>query len=190
MSAVTEILATVPINDLAARVGATPAATKDAAGKAITSLLGGLHHNTQDTDGALSLAQALLGHTGTGTVGLDQIDTKDGAKIVRHALGATPSKAAAAIGAKTGTDSALLQKLLPLLAPLVLSHVASSATKKTSGGSIIDLVTGSLAGKSGGGLGDILGGALGGVLGGAKPAPAPKAKTSGGILGSVLGHLF
>lgn len=196
MSAVTDILATLPVDDLAARLGATPAATKDAAGQAITSLLGGLHHNSQDSDGALSLAQALLGHSSQALAGstldLDGIDTKDGAKIVKHALGATPSKAAAQLGAKTGTDASLLQKLLPIVAPVVLAYVASTALKKTSGGSIIDLVTGALGGgaSSSDGLTDLLGGVLGGVLGGGKATPAPKAKTSNDILGSVLGHIF
>lgn len=192
MSAVTDILATLPVDDLAARLGATPAATQAAAGQAITSLLGGLHHNSQDADGALALAQALLGHTTTaaGQLDLDGIDTKDGAKIVKHALGATPSKAAAQLGAKTGTDTTLLKQLLPILAPIVLSYIASTALKKTSGGSIVDLVTGALAGQSGGGLDDLLGGVLGGVLGGGKATPAPKADDSGGILGTVLGHLF
>ncbi len=193
MSAVTDILATLPVDDLAARLGSTPAATKDAARQAITSLLGGLHHNSQDADGALSLAQALLGHSGqttAGTLDLDGIDTKDGAKIVKHALGATPSKAAAQLGAKTGTDTNLLTQLLPILAPIVLSYLAGTALKKTSGGPITDLVTGVL-GQSGGGLSDLLGGVLGGVLGGGgKATPAPKANDAGGILGTVLGHLF
>ncbi|MCL2467984.1 MAG: DUF937 domain-containing protein [Micrococcales bacterium] len=195
MSAVTDILATLPMDDLAARVGATPAETKKAAGKAITSLLGGLHHNSQDTAGATSLAKALNGHSNQpdGKLDLDSIDTKDGTKIVKHALGATPKTAATQLGAKTSVDPALLQKLLPVLAPLVLSYLANGAKKKTSGGSITDLVTGSLGGKSsskGGGLDDLLGGVLGGILGGGKATPAPKANTSGGILGSVLGHLF
>lgn len=193
MSAVTDILATLPVDDLATRLGATPAETEVAASQAITSLLGGLHHNSQDTDGALALTQALLGHTGQApasgsTLDLDGIDTKDGAKIVKHALGAAPSKAAVQLGAKTGTDANLLKQLLPILAPIVLSSIADTALKKTSGGSITDLVTGALG--PSGGLDDLLGGVLSGVLGADKATPAPKANDSGGILGAVLSHLF
>jgi len=201
---VNEILARVPLDDLAGQLGASKKDTKDAASQAITSLLGGLHYNSQESDGVASLAKALLGHaggakavSGGGKVDLGSIDTGDGAKIVKHALGTTPSRAATQLSAKTGAASPLLAKVLPVVAPLVLTYVANQALG-ASGGSILDLVKGSIGGSgsskptSGGGLGDLLGDVLGSALGTGKATPAPRASSTkeGSVLGSILGHLF
>ena len=91
------------------------------------------------------------------------------------------------LSADTGIGAALLKKMLPVIAAMIMGQLAKSATGGTSGG-----------GTSGGGLGDILGQVLGGgqqgqggglgdilgqVLGGG-------AQSGGGGLGDILGQVL
>ncbi|MDR2974654.1 MAG: DUF937 domain-containing protein [Propionibacteriaceae bacterium] len=219
MSAITDIIGQLPIADLAKQVGASEAQTKSASTQVVTSLLGGLTANAQDAQGEQSLASALVGHLTSGNafgsdgVKLDAVDTNDGSKIVKHVLGADTAKSAAAIAEKTGGDQSLLQKLLPLLAPVVLGYIATKAMPGKTGadgssdGGIGSLVGGLLGGSSGGvgslvggllgggstggsnssGLGSMLSGLLGGALGGSKQTG--KTQSSGG-LGGLLDAIF
>ena len=206
MSAITDILSQVPLGQLADQLGVSEKETKTASTQVITSLLGGMTANAQNTKGEQSLASALLGHLtdgasyASGGVDLEQIDTKDGAKIVQHALGESTAKTAAALSSKTGTDESLLQKLLPILAPIVLAYIANKAiggktqtAAPASSGNLVGSVVGSLlGGNSSGstaGLGSMLGGLLGGALG--NKTPDTKAQqNSGGALQDLLNAIF
>jgi len=220
MSAISEILDQIPIADLAGQVGASQADTKSAATQVIQSLLGGMSANVADGGGD-ELTSALQQHAVTATpkaakttpatttkttkttattskTALSEVDTDDGAKIVQHVLGTTPSKAAAAVSEKTGTDQSLLSKLLPILAPVVMTYLASKLTKGSAGGSAVGAGLGSILGgllgggssqpatqqSSGGGIGDILGGLLGQSVGSGNSA------SSSGGLGNLLSNLF
>ncbi|MDR0488879.1 MAG: DUF937 domain-containing protein [Propionibacteriaceae bacterium] len=224
MSAITEILSQVPIDQLAGQLGASKKDTKSASTEVIASLLGGMTANTQDAAGEESLATALLKHRlngesyASGGVDLDGIDLSEGTKIVQHALGTSPSKTAAALSAKTGTDKTLLQKLLPILAPIVIAYIANQAFSNKAAvsapaaadplGSIVggllgggqssggaDMVSSMLGGLLGGGgrnsssgLGGMLGGMLGGALGNNQASKAQQ--SSGGVLGGLLDAIF
>lgn len=205
MSAVTDILAQVPMADLAKRLKVSEKEATTASKQVITSLLAGMTSNAQTPKGEQALASALTQHAATGRansrgVKLDDIDTTDGTKIVRHALGASNTQSAAAIAAKTGADESLLKKLLPLLAPVVIAYLAKEATgsdKKASGtdaliggllGGILGGGSSSKPSSSTGGLTDLLGGILCGVVED-KTKKKPQA-SSGGILGGLLDGLF
>jgi len=204
MTAITDILGQLPIDQLASQLGASTKDTKSAATSAITSLLGGMTHNAQTSAGEAALAKALTGHAGK-TTSVANADTEDGTKIVQHVLGTTPAKAAAAVSAKTGNDSSLITKLLPMLAPMVMSYMGSKATQSTGssgGGNILSSVLGgvlgggtSTASSSSGGLSGMLGGMLGEALGSktataSTKTPAPAQEADGGILGKVLNSIF
>jgi hypothetical protein len=73
------------------------------------------------------------------------------------------------LSATSGIGAAVLKKLLPIVASIVMGQVA----KKMGGGT----------GASGGGLGDILGDILGG---GQRQQPAPQSGGTGGGLGDIL----
>jgi hypothetical protein len=75
------------------------------------------------------------------------------------------------LSAQSGIGAAVLKKLLPVIATIVMGQVA----KKALGG-----------GGGGGGLADILGGILGG---GSQPAPR-QANPGGGGLGDILGEIL
>ncbi|WP_345415177.1 DUF937 domain-containing protein [Pseudonocardia xishanensis] len=197
MSPVDEILAQVPLGDLAARLGVDESTAERAARQALPALLGGIQANADDPAGAASLAGAVQQHDESlidGGVDLGQVDTADGDKIVSHvfgaqretvvnqlggigALGAPAGGAApgaqAALGGQDG--SGLIAKLLPILAPIVMSYLA----KKLSGSQGSGGLPGA-GGGAGGGLGDLLGGILGGGAQG----------QGGGVLGGGLGDLL
>ena len=208
MSAITDILSQVPLGQLAQQLGVSEKETKKASTEVITSLLGGMTANAQNTTGEQSLASALMGHLTAGQsyssngVDLAGIDTKDGAKIVKHALGESSDETAAALSQKTGTDQSLLQKLLPILAPIVIAYIANKAMSGqtpapagTSSSDVVGSVIGGLFGTntpsspSTGGLGSMLGGLLGGVLDN-KTQAGKTQNSSGSVLSGLLDSLF
>ena len=203
MSAIDDILKQVPISQLASELGVSKGEAKSASGQVIQSLLGGMTANAQDPDGEQALASALTSHAAkplakmTGPVKLTDVDTADGSKIVQHALGADVGTAAQALSSATGTNPSLLEKLMPMLAPIVMAYLGSKLMGGKSGGSVLGSVLGAGAG---GGLGQMLGGMLGGqpvsagggltdmlggLFGGGQAAPAQQ--SGGGLLGGLLG---
>ena len=81
MSAVDDILADIPMNQLAAQLGVDQATAEQAARQAIPALLGGLQANSEDPAGAMSLAGALGDHPSDlidGGVDLNQVNANDG----------------------------------------------------------------------------------------------------------------
>ncbi len=176
MNAVDEILSQIPIGQLAEQLGVDETAAEQAARQALPALLGGMQANAADPQGAASLERALGQHLGTSPGGLDlrNVDTTDGDQIVGHIFGDNREQVVNRLGAR-GAGEGLMGKLLPMLAPLVLSWLAGKflgggqktpaggATTTSSGGGLEDLLPGAGGGASGGGgLGDLLGGILGG----------------------------
>ena len=113
--------------------------------------------NAQDPKGARSLADALGQHSPAlvqGGVNLDEVDAADGERIVGHVFGDQQDEVVNRLGAVDGAGGQdLVGKLLPMLAPIVLSYLAS----RVSGG------PGKTSVVSSGGVEDLLGGLLGGV---------------------------
>ncbi|MGB7962668.1 MAG: DUF937 domain-containing protein [Propionicimonas sp.] len=180
MNPTDEILSGIDINALAGYLGTDPETALQAASAAIPTLLGSMQANAADPDGAASLINALSGHVaGANPADLDSVDTADGQKILGHLFADQPERLQA-VGGLGGT---LLSKLLPLLAPLVMSWLAKklsggSAASSQQGGILGDLLGGLLGGSGSssggglGGLGDLLGGLLGGGAQGADQVAA------------------
>ncbi|SDO68070.1 protein of unknown function [Pedococcus dokdonensis] len=185
MSAVDEILSQVDLGQLAQRVGADPAEVEQAARTALPALLGGLDANAADPAGAASLAEALGQHDPglvEGGVDLDQVDEGEGDKIAQHIFGDNRDQVVNQLGGVGGSaGKGLLAKLIPILAPIVLSWLA----KKVLGGAADATQTGAGA-SPGGGLGDI----LGQVLGGATKGTQSGGVDTGSIITDVLGGLL
>jgi hypothetical protein len=178
MSAVEDILSQIPLGQLAGQLGVNEPEAEQAVRTALPALLGGIHANTQDPGGAASFAQAVQQHDPSlveGGVDLNQVNPDEGQKIVNHVFGANQGQVVQQLGGVGSTSSALIQKLLPILAPIVMAYLAKQLTGATSnvGG--------------GGGLGGVLGGLLGGVLGG---GAQQQQQSSGPDLGSILGGLL
>lgn len=193
MSEIDQILAHLPMNQIAEQLGVDEAEAEAATREALPALLGGLQANIADEDGALSLGQALEQHD-PGLLGSDlsDIDMADGEKIVGHILGDGRTDVIAQLGGSRPGGSGMIGKLLPILAPILLSYLAGKLRDRGGLGGVLGDVVGGAAGQGGaagrpggsasggagdGGLGDILGGVLGG--GGA-----------GGGLGDILGQVL
>ena len=130
-----------------------------------------------------------------GGVDIGQVDVDDGQKIVHHVFGDNEEAVADQLSAFGGLDSGMMMKLLPMLAPLLMSFLGKSfggggaaASQVDSGrGAAVDDTSGLDSGMApsldggddaaGGGLGDLLGGLLGGGGGGGL----------GDLLGGLLG---
>ena len=179
MNATDEILADIPLTELAAQLGVDEATAEAATRQAIPALLGGLQANAADPAGAASLAGALGDHPSDlvdGGVNLEEVDTDDGQKIVGNIFGPNSGQVAQTLGNNLGQQSGLVQKLLPILAPIVLAYIS----KRLSGSS---------QGSGQGGGGDLLTDLLGSVLGGGRSQGGQPASGSGSIL-DMLGGLL
>lgn len=185
MSPVDEILSQIPMSELAGRLGVDERTAEAATRQALPALLGGIQANTDDPGGASSFANAVQQHDAglvDGGVDIGRVDTADGDKIVGHVFGANRGQVVQQLGGLPGIGGAagqdLVAKLLPILAPIVMSWLAS----KLTGGAAAPAPTQAPTG--GGGIGDVLGGILGGVLAGGGGGAAPNI---GDLLGGLLG---
>ncbi len=194
MSEIDQILAQMPMQQIAAELGVDESEAEQATRMALPALLGGMQANAADEAGALSLARALGQHDDS-LLGADlsDVDVADGERIVGHVFGDQRDAVIAQLGGVRGAGgSGVIGKLLPMLAPIVLSYLARKLQQRGGLGGVLGNVVGGAAGgtrggsvgqpgSSGdGGLGDILGGVLGGGAGGA----------GGGGLGDVLGGVL
>ncbi|WP_226435678.1 DUF937 domain-containing protein [Rhodococcus yananensis] len=190
MASLDELFAQVPIDQIAQRLGVDNATAQTAVRAALPTLVGGLDANAQNPSGAASLQSALDSHAASGLLdgGVDvgSVDTTDGAKIVSNVFGAQKDQVISTLGSVNGSGgNDLMAKLLPILAPIVLSYLAKQigGSGGSGQGGLGDLLGGLLQGASGGtgnaggGLGDILGSVVGGGSGGGL----------GGLLGGLLG---
>jgi hypothetical protein len=192
MSAVDEIMQQIPLGQLASQLGTDEQTAGAAAQQALPALLGGLQANAQDPAGAASLEGALSNHSANlidGGVDLSQVDAGDGQKIVSNIFGGHTDNVAQTLGGSLGggNQSDLIQRMLPILAPIVMSYLAKRMGGGAGGGMLGSLLGGALGGGSaggGGGVGDLLGGLLGGGQQAQQPAGSGNVMD---LLGGMLG---
>ncbi len=191
MAGIEGLMKELPIGDIAQRLGVDEATAKQAIDQALPTLFGGLKANAQDPAGERSIAEAVSQHPPSlveGGVNLSDVDESDGEKIVSHVFGDNKQQVVQTLGGlPKGGGKALQEKLLPILAPIVLSYLAKQLGGKGGkgagglGGVLGDILGSAAGGGKGGGVGDILGDLLGG--GGAKG-------NGGGGIGDILGGLL
>jgi hypothetical protein len=182
---INELISQIPMNQLAQQLGVDEQTAEQATRQALPALLGGMQANAHDPAGAASLSAALGQHDDNlldGGVDFNQVDTDDGDKIVGNIFGPNREQVVNQLGGLGGGGSAggsgLIAKLLPLLAPIVMSYLAKQFGQRGGAGATASATGGSAAG-GGGGLEDLLGGLLGGQGG-----------QAGGGLGDLLGGLL
>jgi hypothetical protein len=167
MSDIQELLGQIPVQQIASLLGTDTASAQAAVEAAVPTLLAGMQSNVQAPDGAAALESELARHrNGLADGGVDplQVDTQDGEKIVGHVFGGQQDQVANRLAGTAnlgGVGGDLVRKLLPILAPIVMSYLA----KKVLGGGQDSGAQGSQSSPAGGGgidLGSILGGILGG----------------------------
>jgi hypothetical protein len=133
MGSYDEILDQVPIDQLAGQLGVGSDEVRQAAEHALPALLGGLQANASDAAGADSLLAALSDHQGA-VNGLGDVDEQDGRAIVGNIFGGNTDQVVNQLGGLGGTSGSLVQKLLPLLAPIVMSWLANKMGQGGLGG--------------------------------------------------------
>ncbi|WP_409485238.1 DUF937 domain-containing protein [Arsenicicoccus dermatophilus] len=181
MSAVDEILRSLPVADLAHQLDARPEEVQQAAAVALPALLGGLQANAADPAGAASIVEALSKHEGgpgEGPVDLGQVDTRDGEAIAQHIFGEQQGAVAQQLGGLQGVAGPLVQRLIPILAPIVMAWLARQVLGQAGAGGSMGLPQGQATGQ-GGATGSILTDILGSVLGRAtgQGAQTPQTQT-------------
>ena len=176
-----EILKSLPVDAIAAKLGVDPSVARQAIQEGGATILTGLQRNAQTPEGSEAILKAVDRHSGTigeGTVDVDGVDTADGQKILGHIFGDQHQAVAQKLTSEPQTAGIDFGKLLPILAPIVLGLIA-----KKRGGAAGQ--AGSDAAVGGGGIGDIIGGLLGGGgSGGGTPAGGIDI---GGLLDGLLG---
>jgi hypothetical protein len=203
MSGVDDILRSVPMDQLARQLGTDEATARRATSMALPALLGGLQANASDPRGAASLQEALAQHDDDlygQRVDLERVDTRDGEKISAHVFGSKEDQVVHALGGAggAGLGGDLIKRLLPILAPIVLSYLAKQmqggAGRSPDGGASAPTLptqtpgTGSTGGP--GSLQDMLGQVLGGAAGGPAAQTGRERSSGQGSTGSILTDLL
>jgi hypothetical protein len=181
MTDLTGLIDQIPIADIAKKLGIDESVAKTAVELAVPAIVGGMAANAQ-SGGAASLQSALNNHAGKSTK-LADVDEAEGKKIVKNVFGGNTDDVVAAVSKKAKGDAAggidigaIVQQVLPIIAPIVLAYLANqfatggktekAAPKEEASGGDLGSVLGGLLGSQQGQ--DIVGGLLGGLLGGGK----------------------
>jgi len=191
------------LGQLSQHIGAEPEQTAQATNGIFATLLGGLANNASSEGGLSSLASALdrdhdgsilddlAGMVGGMMQGSGQ-DTRatNGTGMLNHILGDRQEVAAEQIGQSSGLSAGQVMKLLPILAPIVMSVLGKARSQGGLDlGSLANvLMGGAQQAQQQGGMGDLLGNILGSVMGGG--GQQQQQQSGGDLLGSVLGGLF
>ncbi len=187
MSDLDALLKSIPIDDIAQKLGVDDATATAAVQQAVPTLLAGLQAHA-DTDGPAPDGLEAAADAGDGDAVVKSLFGDQSDQVAHAAAGQAPA----------GVSSDLMQKLLPLLAPMVIAFVtqkllggkggAAPAGQAQSGGGAGDAL-GSILGSAlgGGGAGGGLGSILGGMLGG---GGGQQGGGAGGALGNILGSIL
>ena len=123
---------------------------------ALPSLIAGANAQANDEATAESFTNALNQHSKDDTSNLatfvENVDLKDGKKVVQHLLGDDTKSTTEEIAAATGVSRANTGNILAIAAPLLLSLLSGNHNNNTTS-STSSLLGGLLGGGSGNGLG-------------------------------------
>jgi len=185
MAALDDLFAQIPTQEIAAKLGADEGEVDTAIQTLVPVLVGGLQQNAQDDDHASAIENAASNHAARGLldagVSVEQVDEADGQKAIAKIFGGNGAgEVASALAGGDAGNSDLMQKLLPILAPIVLAYIGKQLGGKTEA-----------APEPSGGLGEVLGSILGGnnnTLG--SIVDSVLGDNKGGVLGTILGGLL
>lgn len=194
-----ELMSQIPIDDIAARLGVDEQTARAAVEQALPALVSGLDANAHDPGGAASIEKAVSKHSPAlvdGGVNLDDVDTDDGDKIVSHIFGSNRDQVVATLGAQPAAASGaglggVVAKLLPILAPIVLSYLSKKFLERKQSTETAQptepMQPTQPKPETGGGLGGLLDGILGG---GSSSGTSGSSGSSGGGIGDILGGML
>jgi hypothetical protein len=179
MADLNALLDQIPVGDIAKQLGIDEDVAEAAVKQVLPGLVGGLAANAKrDDKSAEMLTNTLKHHRGTAK-SVKDVDVEDGKKIVKNVFGANEDAVVTKLaGASTKSDVTgdIIKQVLPIVAPIVLSWLASQflggskeeekpapkEEESSSSGGIGDLLGGLLSSPQGQEIaGDLLGGLLG-----------------------------
>lgn len=156
------------IGSVTEKTGLDASQAKSVVQSSLPALLGQMQNNVASGDGASGLLSALTSGKHDGSI-LDNLsgflnggDFSDGNKILGHVLGGNQDTMVQGLSAKTGVDSGIISKILPMLAPIIMGYLGKQTQNKnvSSGGGLGDLLGGLLGGSNNSGGGNSLGGSV------------------------------
>lgn len=184
MADLNALLDQIPIGDIAKQLGINEDVAEAAVKQVLPGLVGGLAANAKRDDKSAEMLSNTLKHHNTGTPkSVAEVDTEDGKKIVRNVFGenedAVVNKLAGA-STKSDVTGDIIKQVLPIVAPIVLSWLASQflGGKTDSAASAPTAAPEPEPAAAGGGIGDLLGGLLSSPQG---------QQIAGDLLGGLLG---
>ena len=187
MTDIPDLLDQIPADQIAALLGTDTASAQAAVETAVPTLLAGLQNNAQAPDGAASLESALAQHQDgltDGGVDATQVDAADGEKIVNHVFGGQQDQVASQLGGAAnlgGAGGDLVRRLLPILAPIIMSYLAKKILGGPQGGGQASPLPGGTGdGGAAGGAGGIDLGSILAASSAALPVPEGKAREAWG----------
>lgn len=169
--------------------GVSAEQTRGVLGAALPMLLGGALNQSSGSTAA-GFAGALTQHAASNTsnVGafLQNVDLKDGDKIVDHLLGSNKKDVIAQIAQNTGVKQADVKKVLSAAAPLLMSLLGKEvgAQQQSNSSLGVSSIMGSLLGGGGNNTASLLTGLLGG--GQQQNSNNNGGNNAAGALGSML----
>ncbi|MFI6291772.1 DUF937 domain-containing protein [Nonomuraea sp. NPDC050790] len=165
------------LQQIAGLLGTDTATARSVVEAATGTIAGGMARNAENMDGAQSLRSALDQHVDADPFSGDVASlSRDGEGILGHVLGSQGTEQAAqGLAQFAGINSGTIMKLLPLIAPMIMSLLANRASQRNmDAGAVANDLNQEQAGMQTGGLGDLLGGLLGAIFGGEEQQGQPQ----------------
>ncbi len=173
MAGLDDILASLPIDQIASKLGVDKTTAANAVKEGGGAILSGLQQNAATPDGSAAIEKALEKHSGGAQASsVDDVDEVDGSKILGHIFGDKKDDVVKGLNEEPQTSGIDFGKLLPVLAPIVMGLVAknrstgSTESTDAQGGGIGDVIGGLLGGGSSSGGGFDIGGIISNLFGG------------------------
>lgn len=186
------------VSSISQKTGIDASQASNVVSSGLPALMGAMQNNLSSTDGASGLLSALTSGKHDGSI-LDNLggflnggDFSDGSKILGHVLGGKQDTMVQGLSSKTGVDSSIISKILPMLAPIVMGYLGKQTKSKgVSNSSDLGGMLGGLLGGSGGNsmLTSVLDQNGDGKLDVSDAMSALSGKKKGGLAG-LLGGLF
>lgn len=186
------------VSSISQKTGIDASQATNVVSSGLPALMGAMQSNLSSADGASGLLSALTSGKHDGSI-LDNLggflnggDFSDGSKILGHVLGGNQDTMVQGLSSKTGVDSSIISKILPMLAPIVMGYLGKQTKSKgVSNGSDLSGMLGGLLGGAGGNsmLTSVLDQNGDGKLDVSDAMSALSGKKKGG-LGGLLGGLF
>lgn len=145
------------VNSITEKTGINASQATNVVSSGLPALMGAMQNNISSGEGAAGLLGALTSGKHDGSI-LDNLggflnggDFTDGSKILGHVLGENQDSMVQGLSAKTGVDSGMIAKILPMLAPIVMGYLGKQTKSKgVSNGSDLSGMLGGLLDSIGG----------------------------------------